>query len=194
MDALRKEKKCYSYADYYTWNDNERWELIEGVPFAMSPAPSWFHQAIIGNIYNQLHNFLKGKPCRVLVAPVDVCLYGAGDNDKTVVQPDILIVCDKSKLKGKYCNGAPDMVIEVLSPTSVKHDRIIKFQQYQQAGVHEYWIVDPDTKSVSTHILNNGEYTIRVYFDSDNVPVHVLEGCSVDLTEVFDYEIDIGLS
>lgn len=186
MDALHKAKEYYSYANYCSWTGNERWELIEGMPYAMSPAPSWFHQEIIGSIHYQLYGFLKDKSCKAFVAPVDVCLYGAGDNDQTVVQPDILVVCDNTKLKGNCCNGAPDMVIEVLSPTSVKHDRMIKFQQYQKAGVREYWIVDPETKSVSTHILNNGEYMIRVYFDSDKVPVHVLEGCMIDLAEVFD--------
>ena len=184
MDALRKEDKRYTYADYYAWDDGLRWELIEGVPYAMSPAPTWLHQELSFNIATQLHAFLKGKPCKVFTAPVDVRL-NANDGDDTVVQPDILVVCDRSKLDDKCCNGAPDMVVEILSPTSKRHDRIVKFQQYKKAGVREFWIVDPETKSVSAHILNNGEYTIRVYSGEDKAPVHVLEGCTIDLSEVF---------
>jgi len=178
------EKEYYTYADYCTWDDSERWELIEGVPHAMSPAPSRVHQEISGNLHNQLYNFLKGKPCKVYHAPFDVRL-NASKTDDTVVQPDLLVVCDQSKLDGAGCKGAPDMIIEILSPSTSRHDRIIKFQLYQKAEVQEYWTVDPDTKSLQTYVLDNGRYYATTYTEADIAPIQVLEGCNIDLSEIF---------
>jgi len=181
---LAKEK-YYTYTDYLTWGDERRYELIEGVPFAMSPAPSWIHQKITGEIFRQLANFLDGKPCEVFTAPFDVRL-NAEEDDDTVVQPDITIVCDKSKLEDKGgCKGTPDMLIEIVSPASAKRDRIEKLQLYQRAGVREYWIVDPDTTSVQVYILKDDDYIITVYKDAASVPVRVLEGCEINLAAVF---------
>jgi Uma2 family endonuclease len=98
------------------------------------------------------------------------------------------VVCDRSKLDGKRCNGAPDMIIEILSPNSAKRDLIIKFNKYQQAGVREYWVVNPDNKIVSVHILENGKYVTSAYSDTDTVSVHVLDGCEIDLREVLEEE------
>ena len=183
---LRKKDERYTYADYLTWDDGERWEIIEGVPCLMSPAPTRDHQGVIGELHLQLANFLKGKPCKVYVAPFDVRLFPADDDsDDTVVQPDIVVVCGRSKLKRAGCVGAPDMVIEVLSPGTARHDRLVKFQLYKKAGIREYWIVDPDTKTVSVYLLKDGEYLIRAYGDADIAPVHVLDGLSINLTEVF---------
>ena len=139
---LHQEEQRYTYADYVTWPGDERWELIDGVPYAMSPAPTIGHQRIAGEIHRQLANFLKGKPCEAFIAPVDVRLNADNDDD-IVVQPDVLVVCDKNKLDGKCCNGAPDFVVEILSPSTADHDRVNKFQVYVAAGVREYWIVDP---------------------------------------------------
>ena len=114
-EAARKydRDKRYTYADYESWDDENRYELIDGVVYMMS-APSIEHQGILVELSRQLANFLVGKPCRVFVAPCDVCISGLGDEDDSVVQPDIFVVCDESKLDKKYCNGAPDMVIEIL--------------------------------------------------------------------------------
>jgi len=185
-EAVRKYKPAerYTYADYASWDDDNRYELIDGEVFMMS-APSVEHQGISGELFRQIANYLVGKKCRVFAAPFDVCLSGKGDEDDTVVQPDILVICDKTKLDKQKCNGAPDMIIEVLSPSSTKHDKLIKFNKYKQAGVREYWIADPVDKSVVVHILENGRYFIGAYEGEGSIPVHVLEGCEIDLSGVF---------
>ena len=189
MELPVKNEKRYTYPDYYSWNDGQRWELIDGYAYLMAPAPTRAHQSATGSLYLQLANFLKGKSCRVFVAPFDVRL-NASANDNTVVQPDLLVVCDKSKLDRKCCVGAPDFVIEILSPSTARLDRTTKFDQYKAAGVREYWIVDPDTRTVSAHVLQNGEYMTRAYTDTGTAPVSVLEGCEINLEEVFENEDD----
>jgi len=178
--------KRYTYADYESWDDDIRYELIDGVAHMMS-APSTAHQIILTELSRQLANFLKGKPCRVFVAAYDVCLNGLGDEDYTVVQPDILVVCDESKIEKRRCNGAPDMVIEILSPSTSKMDLFIKLKRYQIAGVLEYWIADPDAKAVNVHILENGHYVIRSYESDEAIAVNVLDGCVISLPDVFDF-------
>ena len=175
----------YTYADYASWDDDIRYELIDGIPYVMY-APTTTHQGILMDLSRQLASFLKGKPCRVFAAPCDVCLNGLGDKDDTVVQPDILVVCDESKIERKYCNGAPDMTIEILSPSTSKRDLLTKLVKYQNAGVREYWIVDPDAKTVNVHILEDGRYVINSYESNDTIAVTVLDGCSIILSEVFE--------
>ena len=184
MQALRNEKERFTYADYINWDDSERWELIDGIAYAMSPAPSREHQEILRELFGQLYLYLRGKPCKVFVAPFDVRL-SADANDDTVVQPDIMVICDESKLDDKGCVGAPDLIIEILSPASTLRDRVIKFNKYLQAGVREYWIVEPDSKSVSVHLLENGRYYTTGFSDADVIQPHVLEGCTINLQEVF---------
>jgi len=183
--SLPEEKQHYTYADYYGWDDGERWELIEGVSYLMSPAPFQKHQEVLGKLYLQFADFLKGKPCKVFIAPFDVRL-NPETGDDTVVRPDLLIICDRSKLDGKCCVGAPDMTIEILSPSSERHDRFVKFHAYQNAGVREYWIVDPNTRTIQVCILENGKYVVTMYGDNDAVPVHVLDGCVIDTQAVFE--------
>ena len=184
MDALRKEKKHFNYSDYITWNDKERCELIDGVAYNMSPAPSWCHQGISGNLYGQLFVYLRGKRCRVFAAPFDVRL-NAETSDDTVVQPDLIVICDHSKLCGTGCTGTPDMVVEVISPSTAAYDKVLKFNLYRQAGVREYWIIDPDTRTVATHVLKDGEYITRAFSATDKAPVHIMDGCTINLIEVF---------
>jgi len=178
------QNEHYTYSDYCTWDDSERWELIEGVPYSMSPAPSPAHQAISVELSGQLRDFLKGKSCKVFRAPFDVRLNAAAEDD-TVVQPDLAVICDRSKIDDKGCQGAPDLIIEILSPSTARHDRMVKFQQYQQAGVLEYWIVDPDTQTVQVCILQDGLYFTHMYADTDTAPVSVLPGCKINLPDVF---------
>ena len=184
MEALRQDKR-YTYADYYAWEDGKNWELIDGIPYAMSPSPSRTHQRILVELLGQFRDFLKGKPCEVFPAPFDVRLNALGNDDFDVFQPDILVVCDEAKLDEKGCNGAPDMVIEILSPSTAMRDRLLKFNAYQRAGVREYWIVDPDSTTVQAFILENENYIARSYGEADTVSVHVLEGCEISLTDIF---------
>ena len=184
MGSLAEERR-YTYKDYIMWDDEIRYELIDGIAYAMA-SPSRLHQKISGEIFRQLSNFLKGKTCEVYNAPFDVRL-NAESFDDTVVQPDILVVCDESKHDGKSVKGAPDMVIEILSPSTSRHDTVMKFKLYQSAGVREYWIIDPYIKSVQVYILKNERYGVgSVYRDNEIVPVHILEGCKINLADVFD--------
>jgi len=186
-EAIRKydENKRFTYSDYESWDDDNRYELIDGVAYMMS-APSTAHQSILMELSRQFANFLKGKSCKVFAAPCDVCLNGLGDEDDTVVQPDLLVVCDESKLDKKRCNGAPDMTIEILSPSTTKRDLLTKLVKYQNAGVREYWIVDPDTEIVNVHILENGHYTITSYENHEAIAVTVLDGCVITLSDIFE--------
>ena len=181
---LPQKKEHYTYADYRTWDDSERCELIDGVVYAMSPAPLRRHQRILGNLHLLFAAYLKDQPCEVYLAPFDVRL-NASTVDDTVVQPDLVIVCDSSKLDDYGCCGAPDLVAEVLSPSTVRLDQVVKFNAYQQAGVREYWIVDPDTLTVSVYVLENGRYYALRYSDDDTADAQVLPGCRISLTDVF---------
>ena len=184
MAALRKEDARYTYADYCMLDDGKRYEIIDGELHAMSPAPSWRHQEISSNLHGQLHVFLKNKKCKVFAAPFDVRL-SADEKDDTVVQPDLVVICDHSKLSGTGCIGAPDLVIEILSPSTLRLDRADKLLLYQRTGVQEYWIADPEAKTVHAHILEGGRYFVSCYANPDSAPVSVLKGCTINLSEVF---------
>ena len=173
----------YTYSDYLTWDDDQRWELIDGVPFMMS-APSRLHQEISGNLFGELYILLKGKPCRVYSAPFDVRL-NADTFDNTVVQPDVIVICNKDVLDKAGCKGPPDLVIEVLSQSTSSRDKKLKFEKYREAKIKEYWIADPNAKTVSVSILENGDYSTRVYGEKDMLPIHMLENSEIDLKEVF---------
>ena len=181
--------KKLTYADYELLDDGNRYELIDGVIYLMS-APSTVHQSILIDLVRQFAVFLKGKPCKLFAAPCDVCLTGLGDMDDTVVQPDVFVIYDKSIIDIKRCNGAPDLIIEILSPSTSSRDLFLKLKKYQSAGVREYWIVDPGTKSVNVHILENGHYIIHSYENNDDITVEVLTGCKIILQEIFDYGIE----
>ncbi|MCX8086245.1 MAG: Uma2 family endonuclease [Rhodocyclaceae bacterium] len=159
--ALRKDTGRYTYADYRCWPEEERVELIDGVAWAMGPAPSRRHQEIVLEIARQIADALEGSPCRPYIAPFDVRLPQADEADewvKTVVQPDIAVICDKSKLDEAGCRGAPDWIVEVLSPATVARDQITKRALYERAGVREYWIVHPSDRVVTIYLWENGVY------------------------------------
>ena len=188
-----KKGQRYTYADYCTWGEDVRCELIDGVVYDMSPAPGWVHQGLSMNFLIQLGSFLEGKTCKVFHAPFGVRLNA--DDDDTVVQPDIVVICDRSKLSGAGCEGAPDMVIEILSPSTASKDMLIKFNKYLMAGVREYWIVDPQTQVVRVCILNNGRYDSIDYLSADKIAVGVLGGFEIDIKRAFaDLDADTALS
>ena len=146
MALPKADEHRFTYADYLQWPDGERWELIDGKAYAMAPAPTISHQALAGQLFRQIDEALDGTPCRALIAPVNVLLPAsdeADDHATTVVQPDILVVCDPAKLTERNVRGAPDWIIEVLSPATARHDHLTKRALYERAGVREYWLVHP---------------------------------------------------
>ena len=186
MQTIAVKDMRKKYSDYAKLDDGNRYELINGVLSVMEPGAAQAHQGVNGELFRQLANYLLDSPCKVFHPPFDVCLNACGDDDTTVVQPDVVIVCDPSKLDGKRCNGAPDMIIEILSPLSARRDMLVKFNNYMKAGVREYWIVDPKDKMVRVCILINGKYDFNDYIDVELLPVSVLEGCEIDMKRVFD--------
>ncbi|HCL55402.1 MAG TPA: Uma2 family endonuclease, partial [Spirochaetia bacterium] len=149
MGAAEKMDEKYTYQDYLNWSIDERWELIEGLPYNMSPAPSRKHQGILKKLSFSFESFLQNKPCQMYFAPLDVRF-----SEDTVVQPDIIVVCDESQLNDRGCLGAPDLVIEIISPATAIRDTKIKLDLYEKYGVREYWIVYPEEKIVMVFKLN----------------------------------------
>ena len=188
--ALPAEKTRYTFADVLSWDEDERIEIIDGEAFMMA-TPSRIHQEISGELFRQLANFLEGKQCRVYPAPFGVRLFardGDGPEDvDTLVEPDISVVCDRSKLDQHGCKGAPEMVIEILSPSTLLHDRLVKLNLYDQAGVLEYWIVDPQNRAVQV-FRRDGGAALRIceeYGHTQVAKVSVLDGCFLELSKVF---------
>jgi Uma2 family endonuclease len=180
----------YSYANYLTWFFNERVELIRGKVIKMSPAPSTLHQEISANIFSVIYNHLKGKSCKVYYAPFDVRFTkeSIADNDiYTVLQPDICVICDPEKIDSKGCIGAPDIVIEILSPGNNKVELLHKYGIYEEFGVKEYWLVSPGDKTLLKYTLDvKGKYQPSKLFTlSEKVYSEVLPGFELDLDGVF---------
>ncbi len=179
----------YTYADYLTWPEDERWELIDGVPFNMTPAPTPKHQEVLGELFRLLANWLKGNKCRAYIAPFDVRLADAEIPDSEidkVVQPDILVVCDPQKIDNRGCLGAPDMIIEILSPSTFKKDMGVKLSLYESSGVKEYWVVYPLDETVMVFLLENDQYgKPTVYSVPDEIPVKLFQDLTIPLESVF---------
>ena len=179
----------FTYGDYRTWPDNERWELIDGVVYDMSPAPGFRHQMVSSELVAQLVTHLRNSSCRVLAAPFDVrlpCGDEADDEIDTVVQPDLVVVCDQKKLDEKGCKGAPDLVIEILSPSTSSKDLHEKFQLYERVGVKEYWIVHPLDRTVMVFRSDGGTFDRPAMFaGEDLIEVPLLGELIVDLNLVF---------
>ena len=181
----KKEEEFYTYADFLQWDEDFRAELFAGEIVMMAP-PLRVHQGIITELIFQLQSYLRGKKCKLYPAPFGVRLFPKKDkSDDTVFQPDIVVICDSEKLDDRGCNGPPDFVIEIISPSTAKYDRIYKLRKYEKAGVREYWIVDPETKSVQVFVLENGRFMASAYDETEKAPVTVLEGCEIDLRKVF---------
>jgi Uma2 family endonuclease len=186
----------FTYADYLTWNFKERIELIRGKIFKMSPTPTVLHQRISVNIEREISAFLKNKKCQMLHAPVDVRLKGKSfkkrklndDEITTVVQPDIIVVCDEEKLKDiRFVDGAPELIVEILSPGNTITETKHKFALYEENGVLEYWVVFPEYKHIHVFLLNEKEkYGKPVIFETgENISSIVLKGLSISMNDIF---------
>lgn len=191
IDQLDLNKQ-YSYADYLTWQFTERVELIKGYLLKMA-APNTFHQTVSGELSRQLSNYFHKNPCRFFSAPFDVRLYNRkksllADKDIfTVVQPDMCVICDKTKLDTRGCNGSPDFIIEILSPSNSKIDLKDKFALYEANGVLEYWIVAPYEKYVQQFVLENDKYYLHeVYSETENAIPFLFPDLQIYLPDVFE--------
>lgn len=183
--TAQKRHAKLTYADYKTWPDDERWEIINGEAYAMTPAPSLKHQAIVTNLTGVFFNFFKSKPCKPFVAPTDVVL-----DETNVVQPDLLVVCDKNKMTGANIQGAPDLVVEVLSPSSSLKDKREKKALYERFGVREYLLVFPDDALVERYSLVDGKYTTSDILNWDEkLRLSAFPELEINLWEIFDKEL-----
>jgi len=182
--SLLPQKEEYTYEDWLEMDNNENIELIDGVIY-MTGEPSRRHQDIVTALLGELYGFLKGKgsQCKVYANPFMVKL-----NKKNTVHPDVSVVCDKNKLNDRGCFGAPDLIIEILSPSNATHDMWTKRVQYLKAGVKEYWIVDPVLNNVRVNLLDEKQYHEHSYYENDSIQVTVLPGCEIDLNIIFEEE------
>jgi Uma2 family endonuclease len=181
----------YSYSNYLNWLFPERVELIKGKIFKMSPAPSRVHQEVAGSIFLNLGIFLKDKPCKVYSAPFDVRFPKESKADKdvyTVLQPDICVICDKNKLDARGCIGAPDLVVEVLSPGNSKMELLNKYRVYEEFGVKEYWVVSQSDQNILIYTLNGeGKFQpSKIFTLSEKITSSVLPGFELALDDVFE--------
>jgi Uma2 family endonuclease len=182
--------KKYSYKDYLNWHFSDFVELIRGRIVKMSPAPLTRHQVIVLNVASAIRQHLRRKPCQVFVAPFDVRLPKKSETSDeeifTVVQPDICIVCDPAKIDRRGCVGAPDMVIEVLSPGTMNHDVKTKYGIYEEFGVKEFWLVSPGDENVVVYHLHDGKFALyKEYSEPGPIPVAMLPGFSLEWSEIF---------
>lgn len=180
----------YTYADYLKWTIEERLELIKGKIFRMSPGPNRMHQAISMRIANPIFNLLRGQKCQVYTAPFDVRLPRKSPKDEdiiTVVQPDICVICDPAKLDVRGCIGAPDIVVEILSPSNNRKELKNKYEVYEESGVQEYWIISPEERTFFRYILDQtGKFQpTHLLTEGDIVTTPILPGLELDLEEVF---------
>ncbi len=179
----------YSYADYLTWTMDEMVELIKGKVFKMNAAPKRVHQKVSGIVFNRIFNFLEGKSCEVYEAPFDVRLPIKSKKNEdvfTVVQPDICVICDKTKLDDAGCIGAPDLIVEILSKGNNKKELKNKYEVYEESGVHEYWIIQPDEQTLLIYTLAEGKYVPSKLFTSgDIVESKIISGFKLNLDDVF---------
>jgi Uma2 family endonuclease len=183
LSSVAESMDRFTYIDYLTWDDSVRYELIYGIPYMMS-APSPWHQRTARGLFTQLEGYLRGKPCEPFFAPIDVRLYPSPDNrDMVVIQPDILVVCDKSKVGEQAILGPPDFIIEIVSPASTVMDMEDKRRLYLAAGVREYWIVGRDTVIKLVNAAGEWNETIVKFGEAQAaVPAAIFDNCVLKLS------------
>ena len=189
MAVLQRDTHYHTYADYLTWSRDYGDELINGTAYVREPpAPEWLHQKVVGEIYRQVATTLKGKLYQVGIAPSDVRLPKSTEHDDhvdTVVQPDVFIVCDRQKLDERGTRGAPDWVVEVLSPSTARHDRLRKVPAYERAGVREVWLVHPLDRTVTIYQLEAGRYGRATRLElKGQTSLTAVPGVTIDWDEV----------
>ncbi len=181
--ALQSPSEIITLEQYEALPENKRVEVFEGVIYNMA-SPSEIHQTISTELTTILNIYIKSKKgsCKVFHAPFDVKL---DDNPLTIVQPDLMIVCDKDKLDGKRCNGAPDFIIEIVSSSNPSDDYIRKLYYYKNYGVREYWIVDPRCQKVIVYYLNQTDFEMKIYTFQDNIKVNIYDDLYIDFSQVY---------
>ena len=178
--------KKYTYEDYLNWPEDEHVELIEGQIHYMA-SPNVRHQELVTKLGARFDNYLHGKECVVFPVNLDVRVdFGAGN--ESVVQPDLLVVCDKSKLDKTGLNGAPDLVIEILSPSTRSHDLVWKYNKYLEIGVREYWTIEPEKEEITVNILTEDKkfYHAEKYYKGNSIKVFILENLIINVTDLFE--------
>jgi Uma2 family endonuclease len=179
--------KTYTYSDYLLWQFSERVELIKGFILKMSPAPSSNHQSVSYNLIGCFYNNFKKHPCRVFEAPFDVKLpIKSAKKETTVVQPDLCVICDESIIDENCCVGVPDLIVEIISPKNRKHDVETKFNLYLEAGVKEYWLVDPQDRMILIYSLKEEEYVgSKPYIEGMKIKSQLFPELDVAVDDVF---------
>lgn len=185
----QKGNNRYTYAEYLTWSEDERWELLDGVAYNIAALSRW-HQEVSGELFYQIRRYLADRSCRVYTAPFDVRLSEPGEEDEqitNVVQPDISVICDESKLDEKGCLGSPDLIIEVISPTSISLDYVKKLALYEKYKIKEYWIVHPIDKTVMVFILREDRQYGKpgIFTEDSQLKSGVFADLKIDLNQVF---------
>ena len=187
IDQLDLVNGLYTYADYLRWEIKDRLEILKGKIFKMSPAPAISHQIVSGNLTGELYSYFKGKPCKLFAAPFDVVLKRKKGTEDSVVKTDLCVVCDPKNLeKDKRCLGAPDLIIEILSPGNSKKEMRNKYDLYEESGVAEYWVVRPTDKEITQFVLDNGKYrALRPVVEGDLIYSAIFPELSVATEDIF---------
>ncbi|MBI4471413.1 MAG: Uma2 family endonuclease [Acidobacteria bacterium] len=186
-EPAAKQPRRYTWTDYQSWNDDQRWEIIDGEAFLMA-SPTSRHQIIVGELHAQMHRYFKGQPCRLFVAPMDVVL-----SEEDVVQPDLLVVCQSSQIKRTHIEGPPTLCVEVVSADSGLRDRMRKLGLYARSGVTEYWLVTPWPAMVDVLRLDGQSYRVhQVFTKQDQLTSPTFPGLQIALRDVFDFPLEPG--
>ena len=183
---LNMQEKEYNYEDLLNMNDDNRYEIINGKLYLMS-SPTTIHQEIAGELFFQLKQFFNDKKCKPFIAPLDVRISGEKENNKVknVVQPDLMVVCDENKIDEKGICGTPDFIIEIMSPSNITHDLVIKLNLYLKYGVREYWLVSPMEKKIEILELKNGVYDVEEYKIDEEIKSRIFKDLTLSLKEIY---------